>query len=297
MLAKWSAVLCVVLVTLISTASAQERSLDDIDAFMEKVLLKRSVNWDNFYDYSCRELEEFSIEGSLQTAAIQGFRKEYLWFVRDGYFLRSPLSVDGVAVSDGARARAEKKWVERLEKRESERGPDRETFFGIDFEPGNYFYAGTTQFEGREVMIVEYYPERGPWSDDDLDEDDDKDEDDEDEDLEAQISKVLLITMLIDREEHQIVNMTLDNVGFDFLPGRWLFQLDTVEASLTMHQPIGDIWLARDISGFGRITTAGGDLAIRYKTTFYDYTRAKTSTTFRFPPRGAAGGKKNKQKK
>ncbi len=190
--------------------------------------------------------------------------------------------VDGVKVSAKDRERAEKKWIERLKKREQERGPDRETFFGLEFEPGNYFYAGQQEFDGREVIAVEYYPESGPWQDDD----DDEDGDSEDDEIEAQISKVLLVTMLIDPKEHQIVRMTLDNVGFDFLPVKWLFQLDTVEASLTMHRPIEDIWLARDIKAYARVTLAGGDLDIRYESTFYDYVKAETRATVRFPPRG-----------
>ena len=84
----------------------------------------------------------------------------------------------------------------------------------------------------------------------------------------------------------EIVQMTLDNVGFDFLPGRWLVQIDTIETSMTMHQPYGDVWLTRDITAFAKVTTAYGNLAIRYSKTFYDYAVAETSATFRFPPRG-----------
>ena len=266
---------------LAATPATAQDPPEDIDVFMEKVLKQRAVNWENFYNYFCKERAELSIEGSLPGVPIHGFRKEFLWFVRDGYVVRSPLSVDGVRVSPKDRERAEKKWIDRLKKRERERGPDRETFFGLKFEPGNYFYAGRKEFEGREVVVVEYYPESGPWNDDD------EDDDSEDDEIEAQISKVLLVTMLIDPKEHQIVKMTLDNVGFDFLPAKWLFQLDTIEASLTMHRPIENIWLARDIRAYGRITLAGGDLAIRYKSIFYDYVKSETRATVRFPPRGS----------
>lgn len=275
----------IILVTLLAATPAPGQDapddLDDIDAFMEKVLKQREINWENYHNYSCKERTELAIEGSMPGAPIQGFRKQFRWFVRDGYFVRSPISVDGVRVSAKDRERAEKKWIDRLKKRKQERGPDRETFFGLEFEPGNYFYAGRDEFEGREVLVVEYYPETGPWNDDD------EDSDSEDDEIEAQISKVLLVTMLIDPKEHQIVNMTLDNVGFDFLPGKWLVQLDTVEASLAMHQPIEEIWLARDIKAYARVTFAGGDLAIRYRSTFYDYVKTETRATVRFPPRGA----------
>lgn len=248
----------------------------DIDAFMEKVLQKRDVNWEQYYNYFCTERAVLSIEGSIPGVPIQGFTKEYLWFVRDGYLVRSPLTVDGVAISAEDRERAEKKFIERSKKRDSRRGPDRESFFGLEFEPGNSFFAGNDQFEGRDVVVVEYYPDEDAFSDD---------EDDEDDEIAAQLAKVLVVRMLIDVKEHQIVRMSLDNVGFDFLPVGWLVKLDTVETSLTMHNPIEDIWLTRDIEAYGRITTAGGGIAVRYSSTFFDYTKAETSATYRFPPR------------
>ena len=206
--------------------------------------------------------------------------------MRDGYVVRSPLSVDGVAISGEDRERAEEDWIKRLKKRDADRTPGRETFFGLEFEAGNAFFAGNDRFEGRDVVVVEYYPEPGSFSDDN-DESDDGSDDDDDE-FEAQMAKVLVVKMLIDPREHQIVRMTLDNVGFDFLPAGWLFKLDTVELSLSMHNPFEGIWLTRDIKAYGRVTTAGGGVAVRYSSTFFDYTKAETGATYRFPPRGLA---------
>lgn len=265
---------------------AAQTPANDIDAFMEKVLERRDINWEQYHEYFCRERAELVIEGSLPGAPLQGFKKEFLWFVRDGYFVRSPVSVDGVAISRERRDREEEKFIERLKKRERDRSPDREGFMGFKFEPGNYFFAGTEDYDGRELLVVEYYPQEG-FSDDDPDEDDQNDEDDDrDDEIEAQLNKTLLVTMLIDPDEYQIVRMTLDNYGFDFLPGRWLVQLDTFEASMVMHKPFEDVWLPREIDGYGKITTAAGGLSIRYTTEFYDYAKAETSATFRFPARG-----------
>ena len=252
----------------------------DIDAFMEKVLAQRGANWEQYYEYFCKERAELEIVGSLPGVPLSGFRREFLWFVRDGYVVRSPISVDGVAISAEEREREENKWIERVKKRERERSPDRETFMGFKFEPGNYFFAGKKEFEGRELFAVEYYPEEG-FADDD---DDDRSE--KDAEIEAKINKTLMVTMLIDPEEHQIIQMTLDNFGFDFLPKRWLVQLDTVEASMVMHKPFADVWLPRDISAYGKITTAAGGLSVRYTTTFYDYAKAETGASYRFPARG-----------
>ena len=277
-----------------ASASGQ---LADIDAFMEKVLDQRDTNWDDFYNYFCKEGAELRIEGSIVGVPIQGFEREYLWSVIDGYLVRSPLSVDGVAVPADERKRAEEKWIERLKKREKERGADRDTFMGFEFEPGNYLYAGSRTFEGRDVVVIEYYPEK-MFSADEDDEDDNEDEetDPRDEELEAALNKVFLVTLLIDPEEHQIVKMTLDNYGFDFLPARWLVQIDTVEASLVMHKALDAVWLPREIQFTGKVNTAGGGLAIEYLSSFYDYAKAETGATFRFPPRGPASDEKSKPK-
>ena len=198
-----------------------------LDAFMAQVLERRDINWDRFYNYGFKEREVLEFAGTLQVAPIQGFERKYVWFVRDGYLVRSPLTVNGVRVSEEERNREEREWIESLEEEEREDGVDRDRFFGFKFEPGNYYYAGRREFEGREVVVVEYYPEAAFH--------DEEDEDEEDE-IEAKLEKVFLVTMLIDPEERQIVQMTLDNVGLEFLPGRWLVQVSKVEATMTMHK-------------------------------------------------------------
>jgi hypothetical protein len=279
------------MVFLLALLTSVQAPAEDIDTFMNKVLERRQTNWDQLHDYFCRERAVLALEGSLDGVPIQGFEREYLWFVKDGYFVRSPVSADGVPISAEERERDEARWIEGLKKRERERGPDRETFFGFKFEPGNYFYAGRRQIEGREVVVVEYYPDKGPWNERSGDEE----ESEEEKKVKAKLSKVLLVTMYVDPTEHQIVQMTMDNAGFDFLPGSWLLQIDTVEASLAMHQPLGDAWLPRDMSGYGRVSTAVGDIEIRYRSSFYDYAKSKTGATYRFPPR-VESGKTEKRK-
>jgi len=276
--------------------------LDDVDAFMEKVLEQRDVNWNDFYNFFCTETAELRIDGSIEGAPMQGFRRQFLWFVRDGYLVRSPVSVDGVQVSAEDKKKSEDEWIERLEKRERERGPDRETFFGFKFEPGNYLFAGQTNFEGRDVVVVEYYPEE-LFEDDEEEQAKAKEENRKEvriggdgDEIEEALSKVFLVTLLIDPNEYQIVHMTLDNYGFEFLPMSWLVQLDTVEASLAMSKPFEAVWLPRDIAVYGKVTTAVGSLSVRYESTFSDYAKAETGATFRFPPRGLSEEKKKKQR-
>jgi hypothetical protein len=61
---------------------------------------------------------------------------------------------------------------------------------------------------------------------------------------------------------------------------------------MTMHQPFDDIWLVRDISAYGSVTTAAGSLAVRYTKEFYNYAIAETQVRYRFGPRGAESVKK-----
>jgi hypothetical protein len=248
---------------------------------MRKVLENRSVNWEMYHDYFGRERARLSIEGTLDET-LHGFEREYLWFVKDGYLVRSPVSVDGVPVSPEDREREETEWIERLKERKRGDGPDREQFFGFEFEPGRFFYAGRETFEGRDVVVIEYYPRNAPWS-----EDEEAEEKDEKEaEIEAKLGKVFFVTMLVDPAEHQIVRMTLENAGFDFLPARWLVHVDEVEVSLTMDQPIDDVWLTRDMEAYGKVTTAAGSLEVRYRSTFYDYGKTRTGVKYRFAPRG-----------
>ena len=175
-----------------------------------------------------------------------------------------------------ARDRAELDWIEDTKEREAEgKAADRERFFAFDFEPGNYFYAGRREFEGRDVVVVEYYPENAF-------------DGEEEEEIERSLSKALAVTLLIVPEEHQVVRMTMENFGFDFLPAGWLVKVDTLEASMTMHQPFAPkekVWLARDIEFHGRVRTASGDLGVRYRSTFGSCVKAEVKAQYQFPPR------------
>lgn len=272
----------------ISTASTQEQNSEqeqilpegDIDAFMAKVLERRKINWDELYDYVFSERETLEFGGLLAVAPVQGFRRDYVWYVRDGYLVRSPAKVNGAPVPDGERERIEQKWVESAREGKGWEGSlMRDNFFGFDFKKGEFFYAGRQEFEGREVVVIEYYP----WGEFD---DEDADEDELEERIEQQMSESIWVTMLVEPQEHQIVRMTLNNLGFDFLPGRWLVRVDEIGGTMTMHKPFGEVWLPRGISAIGRVSSAYGPLMVRYTKSFSDYAKSKVKVEFRYGPRG-----------
>ena len=115
------------------------------------------------------------------------------------------------------------------------------------------------------------------------------------DEIERQMNKVIFATMLVDPVEKQIVGMTLNNLGFDFLPARWLVQIDTVEATMNMHEPFTDIWLTESIEAHAKVNTAMGDLSVRFSKTFYDYAEGSATATYRFGPTNNSSKTKKKR--
>lgn len=276
----------------VTPATGQEKTPaageEDIDVFMAKVLERRETNWDQLYDYVFNEREILEIKGDIDIPALQSFVKEWRWFVRDGYLVRSPVSHNGIRIPDEERIKSENNWIEDYKKRRKEEGStDREQFFGFDFEPGNYFYAGRTTIDGRELAIVEYYPDIKITGEPPEDEDDEYDD---------MVEKSMMVTLYIYPEDHQVVRMTLHNTGFDFLPGRWLVRVTGIEATMKMEKPLGDAWMPVDIFGQATMTMASGDISVSFRKQFYDYRRAKVKVRFRFAPRGSDQDKSDEEK-
>ena len=89
----------------------------DLDAFMEKVLARRDDNWKKLQQYVLEEKEAFDLTGPGRFP-LWGMRREYTWFIRDGIFVRSPVSADGVKLSEADRRKAEEQWLRRQKNRE-----------------------------------------------------------------------------------------------------------------------------------------------------------------------------------
>ena len=89
----------------------------DLDAFMEKVLARRDDNWKKLQQYVLDEKEAFDLTGPGRVP-LWGMRREYTWFIRDGIFVRSPVTADGVKLSEADRKKAEDQWLRRQKNRE-----------------------------------------------------------------------------------------------------------------------------------------------------------------------------------
>ena len=288
---------------------------DDIDVFMEKVLERRVTNWEDLYRYTVRDREVIDVKGP-GGVKIESQVGEYTWYVRDGYMVRSPDTLNGAKVGDAEREKAENRFLKRVRKRDEERaekdveadeergegdeapdeaGAEREYFLGFPFEPGNYYLAGFEDFEGQEVARIEYYPQE-LFEDGDEEDAGDADAEDADdggiEDAAAdewtqRFQKTSRVTLWVLVDRHQIVKVAYDNVGLDFLPYRWLVQVEDIRAELVMHQPFPDedVWLPRDIVVEGEFSVATGAYTMSYTLEYFGYqeTDVAAKVRFRFP--------------
>ena len=343
-----------------------ERS--DVDRLMRQVLARGGENR-TARRYVFDEVERFAVTGP-GGEAYRSFVREYVWYERDGVFVRSPVRIDGVAVGEADWRRYEASWLAAEARRAGEGADDADESCGppppagsggggadpgsadagradaapdarpassddtahgsadagradarpassddtahgpadadradaapaadrqprflsasywidFEFEPGNYYFAGRERLAGRDVLRVEYYPERlfGAGGRDDA----------------AcgraavfavpgaheALNKTTLVTLWIDPEEHRIVRFAFDDAGFGFLPLRWLIRLEGLSASMTMGRPLDDgVWLPERLEASGVMTMASGSAAVTYSRTFTDHRRARTGGRLRTP--------------
>ena len=274
----------------------------DLDAFMETVLTRRDGSWQKLQQYVLEEREAFDLNGP-GGARVFGFRRDYSWFIREGYFVRSPIRADGIEISEKERRKAEDEWVReekaRAQRRAARNGqpePDRVEapvpiedvlkqwseprfvsaayFVRFKFEPGRYALVGRETFEGRSVLTIEYYPtelfrEGRTRPNKRLRE--------RDSEIEAKMNKVSLITLWIDSETRQILQYTFDDIDTDFLPARSLVRVDDLQATMRMGEMFPSVWLPRSIAMRFRLTLATGTVDGQYTVDYHDYREASVT--------------------
>ena len=175
-----------------ATLTGSPSSQSDLDQFMERVLTRRDESWKRLQQYILDEREQFELRGPLNTP-LWGQRREYTWFIRDGFFIRSPRTADGVTISEDERRKYEDEFLVRAKARErvvvegekipiakpaeaaadeppaadvgaflsQNRRPqfiDTAYFLRFRFEAGKYALVGRETVENRETLRIEYYP-------------------------------------------------------------------------------------------------------------------------------------------
>ncbi len=284
----------------------------DLDAFMRDVLATRDENWKKLQQYVLDERESIELRGPGRTP-MWGERRDYTWFIRDGFFVRSPLRVNGVAIGEADRRRYEADFLAREQRRERRRAGGaaepaapagdaedvdallRQTrrpqfissayFLRFRFDEGQYALVGRETLDGREVLKIEYYPTnlfrgtdrrrtgREPSPEDKA----------YDAEFRRLMNKTALVTLWVEPGAHQIVKYTFDNVDFDFLPAQWLLHIDGLHGTMTMGQPFPGVWLPDTVDFQAALTLAVGQFDLSYTLQYHDYRRADVSTKVTVP--------------
>jgi hypothetical protein len=285
----------------------------DLDAFMKKVVAKRDDNWKKFQQYVLDEREQVEFRGPGKVP-LWGDRRDYTWYVRDGFFVRSPVKANGVTVPEESRRSYEKRFLEREQGREkraqarakeaAEKGEavvavpidedallkqSREPefissayFLRFKFEEGKYAFAGKETIDGRELLKVEYYPKMLFSKEQNSrehrrDMGQKKKDDNYDAQLEKMLNKVSVVRLWIEPSAHQIVKYNFQNVNLDFLPAAWLVRLTDARAEMNMHMPFPDVWLPKDIDFYFAAMLAIGEMDGRYRITYSNYKLASAT--------------------
>lgn len=94
---------------------------NDLDAFMRQVVAKRDDNWKKLQQYIFDEREQFDLRGPSRVA-IWGERRDYTWYIRDGFFVRSPLKVNGVTIGEAERRKFEAEYLRQAQERDKRPG-------------------------------------------------------------------------------------------------------------------------------------------------------------------------------
>ncbi len=102
----------------LTAAVAVPSAQSDLDAFMAQVISRRDDNWKKLQQYVLDEDEALQITGP-DGHRLYASHREYTWFPRDGFFIRSPVRADGVTISEGDRRKAEESWLAGERQRES----------------------------------------------------------------------------------------------------------------------------------------------------------------------------------
>jgi hypothetical protein len=317
--------ICLALTVLLQTVTNLHAETD-LDAFMRQVLARRDDNWKKLQQYVLDEREQIEVRGPSRQP-IWGEQREYTWYIRDGFFVRSPIKINGVRLSEADRQKYEAEFLERTKARDAraqkaaaEAGPggsatdgssasDRPEgaqslqasagpgvdgllrqvrepqfitsayFLRFKFEDGRYALVGREMLDARETLRIEYFPtnlfslrqQRRVARSHDRN-------DPQDAEIMRMLNKVALVTLWIEPESKQIVKYTFDNIDLDFLPVRWFVRLDSVRASMTMSQPVADVWLPKNLQFLVAAELASGRYDVRWTVDYDDYRQADVKT-------------------
>ena len=293
---------------------------NELDTFMAQVLARRDDNWKKLQQYILDEQEHAELRGP-GAVLLWGDKREYVWYLRDGYFVRSPVRANGVAIGEADREKYEQDFLNRAREREKNaekkskddtpapapptdvqsliqqtRAPEFVSsayFLQFKFEEGKYALVGREKIDGRDVLRIEYYPTK-LFSEEPKTRAEARTNqatgrkskaDAYGDEVQRLMNKVSLVTLWVEPTQKQIVKYTFDNIGLDFLPAAWLVRVTDLKANMLMSEAFPGVWLPKRIDMSAGILMAPGPLSMTYEIQYSGYREAATSTKYR----GASG--------
>jgi len=279
-------------------------------------LARRDDNWKKIQQYIFDEQERAEFRGPGE-ALLWGEKREYVWYPREGFFVRSPVRFNGVTIGERDREKYEQDFLTRAREREKRAkakdpgvSPDppapadvqsiiqqtREPpfvssayFLEFKFEGGRYALVGREAIDNRQVLRIEYYPtklfsdepERRTEAQANQATDRKSKEDAYGDEIQRLMNKVSLVTLWIEPNEKQIVKYTFDNIGLDFLPAAWLVRVTGLTANMLMTEAFPGVWLPKRVDVNGAVLLAPGPFSITHDIQYSGYREAVTSTKIR----------------
>jgi hypothetical protein len=291
----------------------------ELDAFMAQVLTRRDENWKKVQQYILDEDERAELRGPGEVL-LWGARREYIWYPRDGFFVRSPVRFNGVDISEREREKYEQTFLQRTKSRdERARAQGKETEGTADaapsdlqsliqqtrepqfvssayllkfkFESGRYALVGRETIDKQTVLRIEYYPTK-LFSDDPGTRAEARAsqvagrksrEDAYGEELQRLMNKVSRVTLWVEPNQKQIVKYTFENVALEFLPASWLVRVSEMRANMAMTEAFPDVWLPKRIDVLGSFVLAPGLFSVRYDIQYSGYREAATAGKYLGP--------------
>jgi hypothetical protein len=285
---------------------------------MAQVLTRRDENWKKVQQYILDEQERVEFRGPGEIL-LWGAKREYLWYPRDGFFVRSPVRFNGVTISENEREKYEQNYLRRTksrDQREKERGKETEGtsdapsdlqsliqqtrepqfvssayLLKFKFESGRYALVGRETIDKQPVLRIEYYPTR-LFSDNPETRAEARANqaagkkskgDAYGEEMQRLMNKVSRVTLWVEPNTKQIVKYTFENVSLDFLPASWLVRITELRANMTMTEAFSGVWLPRRIDVRGSFVLAPGPFSVSYDIQYGGYREAATAGKYLGP--------------
>jgi hypothetical protein len=290
----------------------------ELDAFMAQVLTRRDENWKKVQQYILEEKERAELRGPFDIL-LWGAEREYIWYPRDGFFVRSPVRFNGVNISEPERDRYEENFLRRTKARdERAKEQGKETEGTVDtpsdiqgiiqqtrepqfissayllkfkFEGGQYALVGRETIDKQTVLRIEYYPTqlfsdepgtRAAARANQAAQRKSRGEAYGDE-VQRLMNKVSRVTLWVEPNQKQIVKYTFENIGLEFLPASWLVRVSEMSANMAMTEAFPTVWLPKQVDVAGSLVLAAGLFSVSYDIEYSGYREAAAAGRYLGP--------------